>query len=236
MTASEGSDLSAAAAPDSVAKDAKFRQHRFTPQPGATTILLVRHGESAAADPAHPFPLVDGHGDPALHPDGVIQAERLGERLRHERIDAIYVTTLQRTHQTAAPLAAALGITPIVEPDLREVFLGDWEGGVFRIKAAAGDPLFFKVFEQQRWDAIPNAEPQDQFADRVRAGLMRIAAAHPDGRVVAVAHGGVIGQALALASQSRGFAFEGSDNASISELVIAGDRMFVRRFNDTSHL
>ena len=65
---------------------------------------------------------------------------------------------------------------------------------------------------------------------------MRIAASHPDGRVVAVAHGGVIGQALSLASQSRGFAFEGSDNASISELVIAGDRMFVRRFNDASHL
>ena len=87
----------------------------------------------------------------------MIQAERLTERLRHEHIDAIYVTTLQRTHQTAAPLAAVLGITPIVEPDLREVFLGDWEGGVFRIKAAAGDPLFFKVFEEQRCDAIPNA-------------------------------------------------------------------------------
>src|SRR4051812_16780616 len=93
------------------------RQHRFVPPPGATTILLVRHGESAPAHPDRPFPLVDGHGDPELDPNGVAQAELLAERLQHEPIDAIYVTTLQRTHQTAAPLAAKLGLTPVVEPD-----------------------------------------------------------------------------------------------------------------------
>ena len=38
------------------------------------------------------------------------------------------MTTLRRTHETAAPLAARLGLTPIVEPDLREVHLGEWEG------------------------------------------------------------------------------------------------------------
>jgi probable phosphoglycerate mutase len=49
-------------------------------------------------------------------------------------------------------------------------------------------------------------------------------------------HGGVIGQELALASGSRPFAFVGADNASISRLVIAGDRWIVRSFNDTAHL
>jgi probable phosphoglycerate mutase len=46
----------------------------------------------------------------------------------------------------------------------------------------------------------------------------------------------VIGQALALASGSRPFAFVGADNASISRLVIADDRWIVRGFNDTAHL
>jgi probable phosphoglycerate mutase len=46
----------------------------------------------------------------------------------------------------------------------------------------------------------------------------------------------VIGQGLALASGSRPFAFVGADNASISRLVIAGDRWIVRGFNDTAHL
>ena len=62
---------------------------------------------------------------------------------------------------------------------------------------------------------------------------MRLAAAHPDQRVVAVTHGGVIGSVLQQASRSRGFAFANADNASISQIVVVGDRWVVRRFNDT---
>src|SRR5581483_532590 len=136
-----------------------------------------------------------GHRDPPLDPVGVKQAELLAERLQHERIDAIYVTSLTRTQETAAPLAALLGITPIVERDLREVYLGDFEAG-FRERAAANDPIFQRIFAEERWDVIPNAEPHDVFDARVWGALQRIAAAHPDQRVVAVSHGGVIGHLL----------------------------------------
>lgn len=213
-----------------------FRQYRFAPPRGATTILLVRHGESAPAVPGRPFPLRDGHGDPALHPEGEHQAELVGERLAAEGVDAIYVTTLVRTHQTAAPLARLLGIEVRVEPDLREVFLGDWEGGVLRERAAANDPRFEQIFVQQRWDVIPNAEPQDDFHARTQAGLLRVAREHPDERVAVFTHGGVIGQLLHHATGAERFAFSGADNASISELVLDGGRQILRRFNDVSHL
>src|SRR4029450_7502337 len=91
-----------------------FRQHRFAPMPGATTVLLVRHGESAPAHPDRPFPLVDGHGDPPLDPVGHEQATKLAARGANERIDAIYVTSLCRTAQTAAPLAQRLGLDVVV--------------------------------------------------------------------------------------------------------------------------
>ena len=68
------------------------------------------------------------------------QAEALAERLKTDSITAIYVTKLRRTHETAAPLAAHLGIAPIEDPDLHEVHLGDWDGGLYRIKAAEGAP------------------------------------------------------------------------------------------------
>jgi probable phosphoglycerate mutase len=213
-----------------------FRQHRFEPPAGATTVILVRHGESAAARPDEPFPLVDGHGDPPLHENGLRQADLVGERLKTQRIDAIYVTTLQRTAQTAAPLAAALGLTPVVVADLREVHLGDWEGGLLRVKAAANDPVYERMHAEQRWDVIPNAEPLATFVERTQRGLRTIVDAHPGGRVVAVVHGGVIGCLLAHASGATSFAFNGSDNASISELVVDGDRQVVRRFNDSAHL
>ena len=66
----------------------------------------------------------------------------------------------------------------------------------------------------------PNAEPADEFAARVRAGIERIAAAHADELVVAVVHGGVIGQVMNLASGTTGFRFNGADNASIHHIVV----------------
>ncbi len=214
----------------------RYRQHRYTPPPGATEILLVRHGESQPVDPDHPFALVDGHGDPPLDPVGVEQADRLANRLAGENIAAIYVTTLRRTVETAAPLAKRLGIAPSVEPELREVFLGEWEGGLLRVKAEQRDPAFVRAIEEESWDPIPGAEPAESFRDRVSLGISRVASAHPDQLVVVVTHGGVIGQILCSATGARGFAFIGADNASISHIVVDGDRIVVRRFNDTTHL
>jgi probable phosphoglycerate mutase len=215
------------------------RQYRYESPAGSCEILLVRHGESAPFDAGAPFELVDGHGDPPLHPAGHVQAELIRDRLAPlgRRIAAIYVTTLRRTHQTAAPLAAELDMTPRVEPDLREVFLGDWEGGEFRRRVADGDPIAQQMYLEQRWDVIPGGEPAHQFENRVRRGIQRIASAHPDELAVAVVHGGVIGQVMNIATGSTGFAFTGAANASISHIVVAAeDHWIVRCWNDTSHL
>jgi 2,3-bisphosphoglycerate-dependent phosphoglycerate mutase len=213
-----------------------YRQYRFQRPPGACELLLVRHGESAPAREDEPFPLVDGHGDPPLDPVGHEQAQRLADRLQHEDVSAIYVTTLRRTAETAAPTAALLGLEPRVEADLREVNLGEWEGGLYRKHVVEQHPLAMQLFTEERWDVIPGAESTELFTKRVGAAVRRIAAAHPDEAVMVVSHGGVIGQILAMATGSRPFAFVGSDNASISHIVVVGDRWIVRRYNDTAHL
>jgi probable phosphoglycerate mutase len=226
------------AAANDRAEPRNFPQSRFAPPPGACEILMLRHGESAPHVEGEEFPLVDGHGDPPLSEEGRLQAEQAAERLiaTGERIAAVYVTTLQRTHQTAAPLVARLGLEPVVEPELREVFLGDWEGGEFRKRLADGDPIAMSMAVKQRWDVIPGAEPEEVFAARVRVGIERIAAAHRDELVVAVVHGGVIGQVIGLATGARGFGFTGADNASISHVVVTPERWIVRCYNDTTHL
>ncbi|HET6914957.1 MAG TPA: histidine phosphatase family protein [Acidimicrobiales bacterium] len=218
----------------------EVRQLSFMRPPGATDVLLVRHGESVPAREDAPFELVGGHGDPELDPVGVGQAEkvcaRLASRSSRTAVEAIYVTTLQRTAQTAAPLAKALGLEPMVEPDLREVFLGEWEGGLYRLKVMQGDPLSLRMLEEERWDVIPGAERDEDFAARVRAGINRIASKHPDQTVAVFTHGGVIGRAVAEASGARPFSFLAANNASITHLVVMGDRWVVRCFNDTAHL
>ena len=219
---------------------APVRQVRYQRPAGATELVLVRHGESAAAIHGESFPLVDGHGDPPLGPEGAEQAERVGERLADEGgIGAVYVTTLRRTHETAAPFLRILGDAAppvIVEPDLREVHLGEWEGGLFRVKVLARDPVAVRMQLEERWDVIPGAEPAGSFAHRVKGAVDRLHAAHPDQRVAVFTHGGVIGRILSEASGARAFAFNNADNGSISHVVVAGDWWVVRRFNDTAHL
>ncbi|MEV4473701.1 histidine phosphatase family protein [Nonomuraea sp. NPDC049504] len=214
----------------------EYRQSRFRTPPGATEVLLVRHGESEPARPDRAFPLVGGQGDPALAPEGREQAERVALRLAAERIDAIYVSTLRRTSETAAPLAARLDVTPVTEAELREVHLGEWEGGLFRRMVAEGHPVARRMAQEERWDVIPGAEPAAAFSERVRKVLEKLAAAHPDQRIVVVTHAGVIAEALAAATGSRPFAFLGVDNASVSHLVLTEARWILRRFNDTAHL
>lgn len=214
----------------------EYHQTLYQPPKGAADILLVRHGQSAGARPGESFAMKDGHGDPELHPNGHDQAHAVGERLRDSGLQAIYVTTLQRTHQTAAPLVAATGLQPATEADLREVCLGDWDGGEYRIRAANNDPVWQRAKEDEEWGHLPNAETTEQLHTRVRRGLLRLAAAHPDQKIAAFVHGGVIGAAMAIASNSRPFAFHGAANGSISRLVILGETMTIRGFNDCAHL
>jgi probable phosphoglycerate mutase len=213
----------------------EYAQRPFTPPPGASQLLLVRHGASAPFRVGEDFTLVDGHGDPPLDPIGHQEAELVAERLSGENIAAIYVTSLQRTVQTAAPLAARLGIEPIVEPDLREVLLGEWEGGMFRKHVAEGHPIAIQMMTEQRWDVIPGAETSETFETRIVKAVERIAERHVDEFVVVFTHGAVIAQLLAHATGARRFSFL-SDNASISHLVVHEGHWLVRRYNDTTHL
>lgn len=226
--------------PSTIGSVREIRQLSYIRPPGSTDILLCRHGESVPAREDEPFDLVGGHGDPELDPNGVEQAERLGDRLARRQgdqaVDAIYVTNLRRTAQTAAPLVDRLGIEPVVEPDLREVFLGEWEGGLYRLKVMEGDPIAVRMIEEERWDVIPGAEPDEEFRARVRAGVDRIASKHPDQTVAVFTHGGVIGRAMAEATGSRPFAFLAANNASINHLVVGNGGWTVRSFNDVAHL
>lgn len=212
------------------------RQSRYTPPADATEFVLVRHGASEPYVPGRPFALVDGHGDPALAGDGHEQAHRVCARLARERVDAVYVTNLRRTAQTAAPLLAARGITARIEPALREVFLGDWEGGLLRAFAAQAHPIWLRVVADGEWGHIPGAESSAQLQQRCVDALQRLHAAHPGQRVVCVVHGGVIGALAAHAVGARNRAFDGADNGSLHSIVVQGRSWLLRRFNDTAHL
>ncbi len=204
--------------------------------PGSTELLLVRHGASADAVEGEAFELVEGQGDPPLSEVGRHQADQVALRLVRDPFDGMYVSTLRRTAETAAPLVERTGIHPVVDADLREVFLGEWEGGHLRQKAVDRDPMFEQMLREQRWDVVPGAESREAFGGRLRRAIEHVAAAHPGGRVVVFSHGAAIGEILAQASGSEPFAFINSDNTGISRIVVTPERWIVRGYNDTAHL
>jgi 2,3-bisphosphoglycerate-dependent phosphoglycerate mutase len=216
----------------------RYPQRAWALPDTATEVLLVRHGASQDAVPGEPFEMVEGHSNPPLSPIGQEQARLVGARLAADPPDTLFVTSLVRTVETAAPLAEATGLRPTVIPELSEVRLGEWEGGELRIRTAHGDPLVATIFEQQRWDVIPGAEPADDFAARVRAGFLRVVEETGPGRVAAaVVHGGVIGELSRQATDAPRLAFVHAENTSITRIVVFADgRWLLRSFNDTSHL
>ncbi len=214
-----------------------IHQRPYVAPPGSVTVTLIRHGASAPVIPGQRHPMLDGQGNPPLDPVGVEQALRTAEALcapAERRIDAIYTSTMVRTHQTAEPLAERLGLTPVALADLREVHLGELEGGRLREAGAAGDPVAKAAMILERWDTIPGAESEEAFSERLARGLSTAVEGRRDQRVALVVHGGVIARMLADLTGSTNFAFKGAANASVSEFVLLADgRRWLRSYNVT---
>jgi broad specificity phosphatase PhoE len=71
--------------------------------PGPPPVYVMRHLNTP-----------QGERDPDLLPEGQRAAQALAGWFGRTRVRAIYVSDFRRTRQTAAPLAARLGLTPIV--------------------------------------------------------------------------------------------------------------------------
>jgi probable phosphoglycerate mutase len=210
-------------------------QRALTAPEGAQEVLLVRHG---ACDPPAPDGLIGGRSDPSLNERGRGEAAAAAERLAGERVGAVFTTPLRRTAETAAPIVERHGLEAVVLPELVEVYLGEWEGHGIHDRGSRGDPELTRVLSEQRWDLIPGAEPGDVFAERVRAGIERVADAAPDGAVsVAVTHSAVIAEFCRQITGSEPFAFLHNTNGSLTRLFRMPDRRWVLiSFNETTHL
>jgi broad specificity phosphatase PhoE len=153
-------------------------------------ILFVRHGQT----PANVAGILDTAAPgPGLTELGERQAQAVVDALGHESIAAIYVSKLRRTHETAAPLAAALGLTPIELAGTHEIEAGDIEG---RNDHDAVRTYMTTVFAWGAGDpspTMPGASDGHAFFTRFDDAIAGIAAGHPDdATVVVVSHGAAI--------------------------------------------
>ncbi|GHB35078.1 hypothetical protein GCM10010377_27800 [Streptomyces viridiviolaceus] len=202
------------------------------------TFVLLRHGET----PLTPQKRFSGSGgsDPALSDVGREQAEKVAASLaRRGTVQAIVSSPLARTRETAAVVAARLGLEVTVDEGLRETDFGAWEGLTFgEVRERYPDDL-------NAWLGSPDAEPTgggESFAAtgaRIAATRDKLVAAYAGRTVLLVSHVTPIKTfvQLALGAPPESLFRMELSAASLSAVAYYADGgASVRLFNDTSHL
>jgi probable phosphoglycerate mutase len=192
-------------------------------------LLLVRHALPIRRE------LVEGVADPELSEFGLRQAEHLAQYLSSEPIEAVYSSPMQRALQTAAPIAAALGLEVEVEAGIAEYDQNSPEYIPVEELKAANDPRWIAMMEGT-WDSD---ETDAEFRARTIGSIESIIERHPGQRVIAACHGGVInlylGHVLGLSESTRGFFYPNYTSIHRVAAASSGERSVVT-INETSHL
>jgi broad specificity phosphatase PhoE len=126
---------------------------------------------------------------PGLNDLGHAQALTVLAQLTGVHLSAIYTSDLLRATQTAELIAKPLGLTVSLEPRLREINLGAWEG---MLSTDIEAQYFHKLEERQRNPfevSAPGGESPREVADRILAAVDEIAQRHPNGSILIVSHG-----------------------------------------------
>ena len=162
----------------------------LTPPSVLTRVILVRHGETEGESSLR----YHGVNDVALSEVGRAQMERVGRALADEVFDAVYVSRLRRTAESARVIAPH--IEPLRVAGFDEVNFGRWEG-LTRAEIEALDPELARDWRESSGDfAYPDGDSVSAFRARVAAAWRELAATAP-ARILVVAHRGVISTILA---------------------------------------
>ena len=196
-----------------------------------TNIVLVRHGETVW----HAENRYAGRTDVALNDRGRAQAQRLAQWAAGAQLDAIWSSTLTRARETAERAASATGLPARVDERLVELDFGRGEG----LTSADMQREFPEALGAFRADPathhLPGGEDPHQAVDRALACLEDIAAEHPSGRVLVVAHTTLLRLTLcrligvALGEYRRLFPFV--RNGAITEIAFGGASAALLQFN-----
>ncbi len=166
-----------------------------TPTPAPTTVFLVRHGVTGTTGKVLP-----GRA-PGLHlsPRGREQAERVAQRFAELTTppSAIYASPLERTRETAAPLARTLGRRVAINRGLIECDFGDWTGA--SLASLRKKPEWRAVQHAPSTFRFPNGESFTEMQLRMWTTLEGLAQRHRGESLVVVSHADPIKAAVTYA-------------------------------------
>jgi broad specificity phosphatase PhoE len=149
-------------------------------------LVLVRHGETLD----NAAGIWQGHRDTELSPVGVAQAERAAETLAGYEPQVLVSSDLKRARVTADCVGAAAGMPVAVDPRLREIDVGEWQGRTSAEVRQRDPDLLAAMGRGEDVRRGRTGETVAELAARVRAALGDVVAALEPARVaVVVCHG-----------------------------------------------
>ncbi len=210
---------------------------RATTPPPPTLVLLVRHGQTPTTGKVLP-----GRA-PGLHlaDTGRQQAEAVAERIASLQTDkrkvaAVYASPLERTQETAAPIAKALGLRVRRNQGLLEADFGGWTGA--ELKKLYKLPEWRTVQRNPSGFRVPAGESFTEMQTRICTAIGKLRAAHPGETVVAVSHADPIKAAVAHAMGTHLDLFQRIvvSPCSVSAILYGNDGPIVLAVNSTGDL
>lgn len=196
-----------------------------------TTLLLIRHGEN---DYTRTGRLAGWTPGVSLNDVGRRQAEQLATKLKDAPLQALYASPLERTRETAGPIAVVRGLNIEVEPGLGEVRYGRWQGQ--SLKRLARQKLWRVVQSLPSAMTFPEGETFRGVQMRAVEAIEAIVKSHPKGLVAAVSHGDVIKLVVAhyLGLPLDLFQRLQISTASVTTLQLGSGAPALVRLNDTA--
>jgi broad specificity phosphatase PhoE len=201
----------------------------------ATRVFMVRHGATVLSAEDR----FAGASDIELSEEGRQQAQCLSERLRHEKIAAVYASPMGRTVETARILAAPHNLKVQTTDGFREISHGHWEG-MKRRDVEEKFPQEITEWEKDPYTfAPPGGESGLAVTARALPALIDLVREHPDENILVVSHKATI---RLLLSSLLGFdprRYRDNLDQKPAALNIVDFRNPTRArltlFNDTSH-
>ena len=205
-----------------------------------TLLILIRHGETEG----NVQQVWHGALDAPLTVRGQLQvaatARYVAQLVQQYPLDAFYVSPLARAQSTAAAIAQAIDHQPLIEPviesDLREFDLGDWEGRSFA-DLKAQENLWGR-WQADPGFAPPNGESPRSFHRRAVAVMQKLVATHPEQTLLMVTHGALLSNVLAtwFGSGAEDWRRFEPHNCAISIVEQNNGHWLARQLNSVAHL
>ncbi len=199
-----------------------------------TKFILVRHGQTEW-NRAERF---RGHADIPLNDTGREQAQKVAAFLANARIDSVYASPLQRTVQTAQPLAEAHHLQVQSSPDLIDMDVGALEGLTIEEARQSFPDVMDKWVNAPGHVKFAKGEAMKSVRTRIEKLLGELTAQHPDQTVALVTHRIICHVTLCLALEldpDRLWRFR-QDNACINRFESRDQGYMVTLLNETRHL